>query len=215
MSSKGAARRRFTKAGVGVGGGVLLTLASRPGMACDVCVTTSGFQSVTNASHANNTGVICNGRVPSVWAGSNCPSWPASPDTKIALKDYAFTNLFPSSKSCYKITETTTTTVDVPAQYPWQKPTTKQVTTTTTRALTMLEVCSGKADGADGGLAKYIVATYLNTHCSPVRTNYIPMATLSAMFGGCDGGAGFKPSPVSAELWYTTKTLAYMQGTMY
>lgn len=65
MGAKGAARRRFAKAGIGASG-VLLTLASQPGMAATgVCTTPSGFLSGAMKSHA--PGSACSGRSPGYW----------------------------------------------------------------------------------------------------------------------------------------------------
>ena len=51
LGARGASRRRFARAGAGATG-VLLTLASHPGMACSVNVGPSGYQSaVTAAKH--------------------------------------------------------------------------------------------------------------------------------------------------------------------
>lgn len=50
LGQRGAARRRFARAGAGATG-VLLTLASHPGMACSVKVGPSGWQSVLTATN--------------------------------------------------------------------------------------------------------------------------------------------------------------------
>lgn len=51
LDSRGAARRRFTRAGVGAAG-VILTLHSQPGMATGLtCASPSGFMSIKTASH--------------------------------------------------------------------------------------------------------------------------------------------------------------------
>lgn len=68
LGARGVSRRRFARAGAGATG-VLLTLASQPGMACSVCTTPSGFQSYrkskTESSH--KTTVVCVGRGPDYW----------------------------------------------------------------------------------------------------------------------------------------------------
>lgn len=68
MGAKGAARRRFAKAGLGATG-VILTLASKPGMASVTCTSASGFASGPHASQS--PGVICEGRSPGYWK-----NWP-------------------------------------------------------------------------------------------------------------------------------------------
>ena len=52
LDARGAARRRFTRAGAGVAG-VILTLHSQPGMATSqlACASPSGFMSIKTASH--------------------------------------------------------------------------------------------------------------------------------------------------------------------
>jgi hypothetical protein len=58
ISAQGAARRRFTKAGIGVSG-VILTLVSQPGMATGTtpvyCASASGFQSLTAPGAPKNS----------------------------------------------------------------------------------------------------------------------------------------------------------------
>jgi hypothetical protein len=65
MSSKGAARRRFAKAGAGASGGVILTLASQPAMATLVCTSPSGAYSGNLSKH--NDSVACEGLSPGFW----------------------------------------------------------------------------------------------------------------------------------------------------
>ena len=50
LGARGASRRRFARAGAGATG-VLLTLASHPGMACSVNVGPSGYQSAVTAAN--------------------------------------------------------------------------------------------------------------------------------------------------------------------
>jgi hypothetical protein len=71
LSTHGAARRRFTGAGVTVSG-VILTLASQPGMAAtgQVCTTPSGFTSAHWSSHSPGSAYL--GRSPGYW--KNHPS---------------------------------------------------------------------------------------------------------------------------------------------
>ncbi len=65
MTAKGAARRRFAKAGAGASGGVLLTLASQPAMAI-VCTSPSGTVSGNN-SRKGGPEQQCVGRSPGYW----------------------------------------------------------------------------------------------------------------------------------------------------
>lgn len=65
MSAKGAARRRFAKAGAGASAGAILTLASQPAMATLVCTSPSGAMSGNLSKH--NHSVACAGRSPGYW----------------------------------------------------------------------------------------------------------------------------------------------------
>jgi len=73
LSPKGASRRRFAQSGAAVTG-VLLTIASRPGMACEICTTPSGYCSSNLSPHGTKT-VVCAGRSPGYW--KNCSTWPS------------------------------------------------------------------------------------------------------------------------------------------
>lgn len=77
MSAKGVGRRRFGKAGAGASG-VLLTLVSQPGMACDICKAPSGSLSGGLKSHTGPA-VACNGVSPGYW--KNHSSWPSACST--------------------------------------------------------------------------------------------------------------------------------------
>jgi hypothetical protein len=65
MSAKGAARRRFAKAGAGASAGAILTLASQPAMATLVCTSASGAVSGNLSRH--NQSVACAGLSPGYW----------------------------------------------------------------------------------------------------------------------------------------------------
>lgn len=67
ISPHGAARRRFARAGLGASG-VILTLASQPGMATEklMCTSASAFGYFTPASH-QQARVACDGRSPDYW----------------------------------------------------------------------------------------------------------------------------------------------------
>jgi hypothetical protein len=87
LTQAGAARRRFTRAGVAASG-VLLTLHSQPGMACDICTTPSGFLSGGLQSFRGPQ-PTCLGRSPSYWQGA---SWPSG-----CNKSAKFSTIFPCS----------------------------------------------------------------------------------------------------------------------
>jgi hypothetical protein len=65
MSAKGAARRRFARAGAGASAGAILTLASQPAMATLVCTSPSGALSGNLSRH--NQAAACNGLSPGYW----------------------------------------------------------------------------------------------------------------------------------------------------
>lgn len=75
LSTKGAARRRFSRAAAGASG-VLATLASQPGMAATVCTTPSGFlSSGMTMSHQPVPPPLCGGLSPGYW-WSHQDQWP-------------------------------------------------------------------------------------------------------------------------------------------
>lgn len=73
ISSRGLARRNFTRAGIGASG-VLLTLVSQSGMATAICRSPSGSLSGTLQSHA--PAPICSGVKPAYYS-QNASAWPA------------------------------------------------------------------------------------------------------------------------------------------
>ncbi|MDQ2821560.1 MAG: hypothetical protein M3Y65_14415 [Pseudomonadota bacterium] len=75
LSKRGLTRRRFARAGAGASG-VLLTLVSQPGLACEVCRTPSGYQSAKGATgtQSRTAQVTCTGRGPTYWKNNG---WPA------------------------------------------------------------------------------------------------------------------------------------------
>lgn len=89
-------RRRFASAGAKASG-VILTLASTPGMAC-VCKTPSGSLSgnLQTSSHSTQT-VVCNGMSPGYW--KNWPDqWPSGcyPTTTAYQTATKFATIFPN-----------------------------------------------------------------------------------------------------------------------
>jgi hypothetical protein len=80
LSAKGNARRRFTRqAGAGTAG-VLLTLASQPGMATNLakCQAPSRQMSILHGGSVRATdGVACSAVSPLAWSNPNC-AWPVS-----------------------------------------------------------------------------------------------------------------------------------------
>lgn len=80
LGARGASRRRFARAGAGVTG-VLLTLASHPGMACSVNQGPSGWQSVNTAKSkgltvSHKVNLPSSGLPPLTWGTHS--GWPCS-----------------------------------------------------------------------------------------------------------------------------------------
>ncbi|MDQ1815005.1 hypothetical protein [Massilia scottii] len=86
LSVSGNARRRFTRAGVGVSG-VLMTLASQPGMAATTCASPSGsLSNGLQSSHRPDNPLTCGGNSPGFYA-NNPAGWPSTPASTRHFKD--------------------------------------------------------------------------------------------------------------------------------
>jgi len=85
LSPQGAARRRFGRAGLGASG-VIMTLASQPGMATTVCRPPSGFLSGAWASH-HPKAIWCYGAKPVDWC-ANKDKWLAYGKTDYTKQFY-------------------------------------------------------------------------------------------------------------------------------
>ncbi|MFB9243769.1 hypothetical protein IV454_08860 [Massilia antarctica] len=91
LSATGSARRRFTRTGLGVSG-VLMTLASQPGMAANTCASPSGsLSNGLQSSHKPDNPVTCGGNSPGFYK-NNPSGWPASP---AATSSRTFKDIFP------------------------------------------------------------------------------------------------------------------------
>lgn len=191
ISAKGAARRRFARAGVGVGG-VLMTLPTHAAMVCGVVVTTSGYQSLSaNATCAglSHAGARAAGNVqgksPDTWGGQT--TW--LPSTCGSSK---FNDIFNSPRAC------TTTMYNAYGN------------------LTLQEVCKNTSI-QDGGLGRYCAAAYMNASSDSMHIgNYLPPAQVVDMFRKCTRGSkNFNPVSTNSTLvWGTTEVIAYLKTTM-
>lgn len=86
LSASGNARRRFTRAGLGASG-VLMTLASQPGMAATVCASPSGsLSNGLQSSHRPDNPLTCGGNSPGFYA-NNLSGWPSNPAPARKFKD--------------------------------------------------------------------------------------------------------------------------------
>lgn len=95
LSAQGAARRRFGRAGLGASG-VIMTLASQPGMATTVCRPPSGFLSGTWASN-HPKAIWCYGAKPVDWS-ANQDKWITYGRTDPAK---LFSNVFTCTANTY------------------------------------------------------------------------------------------------------------------
>ena len=92
LSATGSARRRFAKrAGLGTTG-VVLTLASQPGMASLVCKSPSRNMSKLASAHPGEAAIACTGVGPETWCKSG--AWPCSQST-------TFGQVFPCGTNSY------------------------------------------------------------------------------------------------------------------
>lgn len=89
IGKRGAGRRRFTKAGLGVAG-ALVTISSRAGMATEITSAPSGSLSGGLQSRTPTTTVASEGRSPGYWKNRN--GWPVN-------KALAFGAVFSSSRT--------------------------------------------------------------------------------------------------------------------
>lgn len=75
ISARGAARRRFARAGLGASA-ALVTISSKAGMAVDICTAPSGSLSGGLLSRHPGTVVACEGRSPGYWKTHE--GWPCA-----------------------------------------------------------------------------------------------------------------------------------------
>jgi len=95
LNPQGAARRRFGRAGLGASG-VIMTLASQPGMATTVCRPPSGFLSGTWASTHPKEKTWCAGVKPEVWCAYRDAYWKT-------LSYELFSKYFPCTARTYSL----------------------------------------------------------------------------------------------------------------
>jgi hypothetical protein len=96
LSAKGAARRRFARAGAGASAGAIITLASQPAMATLVCTSPSGAMSGNLSKH--NHSVPCVGVKPDHWC-SNHYSWQGA----YTNGDAKYHLTFPTTSRCLQL----------------------------------------------------------------------------------------------------------------
>jgi hypothetical protein len=188
MTAKGAGRRRFAKAGLGVSAGAIVTLASQPAMAQALsCTSPSGMRS-SNLSR-NHQHVPCAGRSSGFWA-EHPEAWPGAQTSTDAQFNAVFT------------TGTFRTTLLAPyTMMEVLKP--KDIKQDKVKG-------QGTVDADPDNVAKHIVATLLN-----VRSGRIGFLTENQVTGiwnsyALDGTY----QPVAGETWNGAQIADYLQKTM-
>jgi len=193
LGARGASRRRFARAGAGATG-VLMTLASQPGMACEVCRTPSGYQSVvkgaskTNAnavvSAKPNAAVVCEGWTPTRWYNSldkynkSYPSW----------RSVQFGSAFPCSDSTIRYAS----------------------------AETLLSLCRGYGSNGvtinqSSTLAMWLVAAYLNAEFG--KSSFLKTPMLVAIWSEFQSKKTYTPT-AGVTPWTYADIILYLSGTM-
>lgn len=183
LGVRGRSRRRFARAGAGATG-VLLTLTSQPGMACSVCRSPSGYQSVKtnpNAVVSNKPKpVTCAGWAPKIWF-ANLGTW----------KNTQFKTAF----SC-KNTEIGNATVETllsqsrPPGY-HQTP----------------RIVSSEASI----LAMWLVAAYLNVQYG--KSSFLKIETLQNIWREFELTRSYTPT-AGVKPWSYADIIVYLSGTM-
>lgn len=221
LSSRGAARRRWTRAGAA---GALLTLGSRGALAASPsCLTPSGYWSnglsPANSHYGHQT---CTGGMrPDQWV-SSASSWPS----KVPAPSTAFTSVLPlpngaqcpapASASTSSSTKTgggdngngkdkgkgndwkaASTTTDQPAA------------PTSYECATLLDILQGQ--GFDGGqLGQYMAAAYLNAAAG--STPFLTTVVLNDMWRDIMSSGVYHPT--AGVDWTRTDVVTYLQSTM-
>jgi hypothetical protein len=195
MGRAGLSRRNFTRAGIGASG-VLLTLASQPGMASEICTTMSGSMSGGAQSTAVKA-VACAGRMP----------------------DYYKSGIL---KNVAAVTNPATSMVDTGIQSAVGWP--SQVSPAT--AFGSVFPCAGLNAGTFGkstlgsvlnhesfdttNLGMYMVTTYLNIVSG--RIGFLTVSALQNMWQDCQNYGYY--SPTAGVKWDASRIVTYLTGTM-
>jgi hypothetical protein len=96
LSARGAARRRFARAGAGASAGAIITLASQPAMATLVCTSPSAAISGNLSKH--NQTLACNGLSPGYWKNHHS-AWRSAYTNGTSL----FKLTFPTTSRCSQL----------------------------------------------------------------------------------------------------------------
>ncbi len=201
ISPAGAARRRFTRAGLGASG-VLMTLASQPGMAATVCTTPSGsLSSGMQTSHSPVTPPTCGGVSPGFYKNT-LGAWPSAyPSTGGTLFGTLFPGSAPASKALRELT-----LLQV-MQLNGDDSVTKQRKRPNTGVNT---------DPDPHNVGGHILAAYFNLLTS--RSNVMTEAMIKSIWRDYDKtGAGVSGyyMPSGTVKWYGDKIVAYIKTTFH
>lgn len=188
-----AARRRFGRAGAAVAvGGVLATLKSQPGMACTVCVTPSGYQSIKTGSPNPRAANKCQGVPASSWIAAS--TWPSG-----------------INRNTFKFKDAFTTTTGVSA--------TGNTMLSLMKVGSDAE-CSDRdynCQRSDSSLSntawmmKYLCANYLNMVSG--KMPFLSMEILNGIWTGWCKNQSYVPS-AGAKTWYIAELKEYLSGTV-
>ena len=205
LSAKGASRRRFTRAGLGASG-VLLTLASQPGMAQTICTTPSG--SLSGGLQSRSPGaVVCQGLSPGFWKGDQ-HNWPAG-YTRDSLNGQGFVTgygtLFTDTLLGFGV------------------PSGKKKTATTNAAAGTNPVCDSydspyctfdrildHQDFDDQNFGMHLAATMLNIKSG--RISFLTVERVLSMWNEVRTRGWFEPT--ANVKWYPYDIVNYLKGTM-
>jgi hypothetical protein len=192
LSAKGAARRRFTRAGAAASG-VLLTLHSQPGMTAVICAGPSGFQSGLISARNPDPGA-CSGRSPGYWKNvevsgggngkgpkHNLPNkvWPPG-----ATADTLFRSVFTCTASMADTYGSDTCTLD------W--------------------IMGTNAGWDKDNLGAHLVAAYLNVLAG--YTGYLTVNKLTNIWNELRDYGYF--TPTAGVQWSRAQVVQYLSGTM-
>jgi hypothetical protein len=194
LSAKGAARRRFTRAGT-VASGVLLTLHSQPGMAATICATPSGYQSGLVSARNPDPGA-CSGVSPGFW--KNVESGPFDGKNGNGPKSPLPNKQWPSGATPDTLFRTVFGT------------TTAMTETYGSDICTLDWIMGANANWDKDNLGAHLVAAYLNVLAG--FTGYLTVNMLVNIWNELRDYGYF--TPTAGVKWSSAQVVQYLKGTM-
>lgn len=192
LSAKGAARRRFTRAGAAASG-VLLTLHSQPGMTAVICAGPSGFQSGLISARNPDPGA-CSGRSPGYWKNVDVSGGGNGKGPKHGLPN----KVWPAGATADTLYRTVFTC-------------TSAMSDTYGSDSCTLDWIMGSSAGWDkDNLGAHLVAAYLNVLAG--YTGYLTVNILKNMWNEWRDTGYF--SPTAGVQWNSAQIVQYLSGTM-